>query len=45
MKNLKFIAVICITIAANIIGCSKPDDNSSTISGDLQVSSNTKSNS
>ena len=37
MKNLKFITVITITIAANIIGCSKPDDNSSTISGDLQV--------
>ena len=37
MKNLKFITVITITIAANIIGCSKPDDNSSTITGDLQV--------
>ncbi len=37
MKNLKFITVITITIAANIIGCSKPDDNSSSISGDLQV--------
>lgn len=35
MKNLKFIAVISITLAANIIGCSKPDDPSSTISGDL----------
>ncbi|MFY8165269.1 MAG: DUF1566 domain-containing protein, partial [Sediminibacterium sp.] len=35
MKNLKFIAVISIVI--NIIGCSKPDDNSSAISGDLQV--------
>jgi len=37
MKNLKFIYVISIAIASNIIGCSKPDDNSSTISGDLQV--------
>jgi hypothetical protein len=35
MKNLKFIAVISITLATNIIGCSKPDDPSSTISGDL----------
>ncbi len=35
MNNLKFIAVISITLATNIIGCSKPDDPSSTISGDL----------
>jgi Protein of unknown function (DUF1566) len=35
MKNLKFIAVISIVIVAIIIGCSKPDDPSSTISGDL----------
>ena len=37
MKNLKFITIISIAIASNIIGCSKPDDNSSTISGDLKV--------
>ena len=37
MKNLKFIYVISIAIASNIIGCSKPDDNSSTTTGDLQV--------
>ena len=35
MKNLKFIYIISIAIVSNIIGCSKPDDPSSTISGDL----------
>ena len=45
MKNLNFIAIISISLATNLIGCNKPDDNSSTISGYLQVSSNTKSNS
>ena len=35
MKNLKFSAIISIAIAANLIGCSKPDE--TTITGDLQV--------
>ena len=38
MKNLKFSAIICIAIAANLIGCNKPDENSqTTTTGDLQV--------
>jgi len=35
MKNLKFSAIISIAIAANLIGCSKPDE--TTITDDLQV--------
>lgn len=38
MNNLKFSAIISLAIAINLIGCSKPDDNSQpTTNGDLQV--------